>query len=56
MYSMICDLSVSAELYKAKTEKAFQAVRALNVALNDVDDKFERLNEIVEEDQNKGID
>lgn len=56
MYSMICDLSVSAELYKTKTEKAFQAVRALNVAINDVDDNFERLNEIVNDDQNKGID
>lgn len=56
MYSLICDLSVSAELYKTKTEKAFQAVRALNVALHDVDDNFERLNEIVEDDQNKGTD
>ncbi|MCC4467533.1 hypothetical protein [Limosilactobacillus reuteri] len=56
MYSMICDLSVSAELYKTKTEKAFQAVRALNVAIHDVGDNFERLNRIVDDDQNKGID
>ena len=50
MYSMICDLSVSAELYKTKSDKAFQAVRKLNEALNKVDEAFTLLNENVKED------
>ena len=53
MYSMICDLSVSAELYKAKSNEAFQAVRKLNEALSEVDEAFAVLNENVKRDNDE---